>query len=85
MTTTLLIFMFETGDRSCPYWTVPVIVHGPYVPGTLETKAGILMDDNPDLDYAEITESVLNAAVGVRWEWIDGKIPACDRLDILIV
>lgn len=82
--TTLLIFMFETGDSSCPYWNVPVFVSGPYVPGTLETKTRILMDDNPDIDYAEAAETVLDNA-GVRWKWIDGKIPECDRLDIILV
>lgn len=82
--TTLLIFMFETGDSSCPYWNMPVIVYERYDPGALESKARIYMDDNPYSGYDEVTERILNDA-GVRWKWIDGKIPECDRLDILIV
>lgn len=82
--TTLLIFMFETGDYSCPYWNVPVVVQGPYVAGTLETKTRIYMDDNPDADYEEAAASILNNA-GIRWEWVAEKIPECDRLDIMIV
>ncbi len=82
--TTLLIFMFETGDSSCPYWNVPVVVYEPYAPGKIETKARIYMDDNPESGYDEAVEYVMNDA-GVRWEWVAGKIPECDRLNILIV
>lgn len=82
--TTLLIFMFETGDSSCPYWNEPVVVYERYNPGALESKMRIYMDDNPYSGYDEATEQILNDA-GVRWKWIDGKIPECDRLDIILV
>ena len=82
--TTLLIFMFETGDSSCQYWNEPVVVYEPYAPGKIETKARIYMDDNPESGYDEAVEYVMNDA-GIRWEWVAGKIPECDRLDILIV
>lgn len=82
--TTLLIFMFETGDSSCPYWIVPTVVQGPYVAGTLETKTRIYMDDNPYADYEEAAALILDDA-GVRWEPVARKIPECDRLDVLIV
>lgn len=82
--TTLLIFLFETGDSSCPYWNETVVVYERYNPGALESKARIYMGDNPYSNYDEVTDQVLNDA-GIRWEWVAGKIPECDRLDILIV
>lgn len=82
--TTLLIFMFETGDSFCQYWNELVVVYEPYAPGKIETKARIYMDDNPESCCDEAVEYVLNDA-GIRWEWVAGKIPECDRLDILIV
>lgn len=82
--TTLLIFMFETGDSSCQYWNEPVVVYERYNPGVLESKARIYMDDNPESSYDEAVEYVMNDA-GVRWKWISRKIPECDRLDIILV
>lgn len=65
----LVIFCFETGDASVPYWQELALVdHDKMDYGTLEDSISSYMDSDAcdDKEYEEMVEDVLNAS---EWPW----------------
>lgn len=56
---TLCIFSFETGDSSCPYYDVSVLVYGEVNRKSIMEKLNVFGIE--DLEYEDIVEESLNA------------------------
>lgn len=81
----LTIFIFETGDSSCPYWDEVFVVHGTEDDvKSLEDSFAAYLESakSDDKNYDEMAADVL-AASGLTYERVQEKIPACDRMWIL--
>ena len=67
----LIIFCFETGDSSVPYWRELVLVdHDKMDYGTLEDSISSYMDSvaSDDKEYEDMAIDVMNAS-GWQWKW----------------
>ena len=67
----LIVFCFETGDASVPYWQeIALVGHDKMDYGTLEDSISSYMDSDAceDKEYEEMVEDVLNAS-GWPWSW----------------
>ena len=76
----LLIFSFVTGDESCKFYDVPVIVYGDNkdIDSIEDSFASYLDSDaSEDSSYEEAVADVMDAS-GLKWEMAYGKIPSCD-------
>ncbi len=87
----IIVFHFETGDASVPYWTEDVMIKGSAV-NVNELEDSIMSycnnADYNDSEYVELLSDVLNAS-GLEWlplSWNHyGKIPECDDIVTLFV
>ena len=77
----LLILNFQTGEPSCPYWTIPVLVEENFDGATLEDAFSSFFesDYDEDLDFEDIVNDVLSS-MGWKWHFVDTKIPSCDYM-----
>lgn len=67
----LIIFCFETGDASVPYWQELVLVnHNQMDYNTLEDSIASYMDSDAsdDKEYEDMAIDVMNAS-GWQWKW----------------
>lgn len=67
----LIVFCFETGDASCPYWQELLLVdHAHFDYATLEDSISSYMDSDisDDKEYTEMAEDILEAS---GWTWRD--------------
>ena len=77
---TLLILNFETGEPSCPYWTVSALVEGVFDGEALEDAFSSYFESaDEDLEFEDMAEDVLNS-MGWTWNFVDTKIPSCDSM-----
>lgn len=86
---TLVIFQFETGDSSVPFYDVPAVIEGaPHlVYSTLSNliERGISEVDGEDADYEDIAQSYLENLEAVSPKFTAslcccGGIPCCSHL-----
>lgn len=80
----LLVFNFETGDASCPWWQEIAVVYGSKENALqIEDSLCSYCDSTEceDKDYGEMVVDVLNAS-GLKWEKAN-KIPECDCMKTL--
>lgn len=80
----LLVFNFETGDLSCPWWQEIAVVYGSNKDvKTIEDSFCNYCDSASceDKNYDEMVVDVLNAS-GLKWEKVN-KIPKCDCMKTL--
>ena len=67
----LVVFCFETGDASCPYWQELMLVdHSAFDYAELEDSISSYMDSDisEDKEYAQMAEEILAAS---GWNWCD--------------
>lgn len=67
----LVIFCFETGDASCPYWQELALVdHNSFDYATLEDSISSYMDSDAseDKEYEYMAEDLMNAS---GWTWCE--------------
>lgn len=67
----LVIFCFETGDASVPYWQEIVLVdHDKMDYETLEDAISSYMDsvESDDKEYEDMAIDIMNAS-GWKWSW----------------
>ena len=87
----IIVFNFETGDASCPFWTETAMIHGrPEDVNELIDSITSCCDsvDYEDSSYQELLTDVLNAS-GLPWQPLSwdhvGRIPECDKIITLFI
>lgn len=87
----IIVFHFETGDTSVPYWTETAMIKGTAA-NVREIEDSIMSycesADYDDCDHVELLTDVLNAS-GLEWmslSWNNyGRMPECDEIVTLFV
>jgi len=83
MIKTLLQFMFETGDSTCRYYSVLVVVKSEtwLDTGTLEDGLESFMDSlaSDDLEHEDQVEFFMNES-GLSWSFVGSTIPECSTI-----
>lgn len=88
----LVIFMFETGEPSAPYWRECAMIIGSNA-DIDELEDSILsyceqVRDEFDGGYSEALEEILDASgllyVPISWRH-SGGIPACDQITLIYI
>ena len=73
---TIINFLFETGDSSCPWWSETIIVQNVdlHELHQIENKTKEINDKHiyDDLDYHEIVEEIMNE---LPYQWHDFNAP----------